>query len=207
MKGERRILENDVEWRVKENEDGSVTLIGHAIVFDSMSIPIAKQFREIVRRGAITRTINDGHQIKSYWNHNVDYVLGSRGAGTMRVAEDDKGLLVEIDAPNTQTVNDLVITPIRRGDVDQMSFAFDVNGQNGQKWTARGAAPYDLRELLDIDVHDACPVASACYTQTDVDLRSTQYKQFRKEIEEFEREREAQRISIENRCREMGLYL
>jgi hypothetical protein len=62
--------------------------------------------------------------VKAYWNHNTDYVLGSTGSGTLTVAEDERGLAFRAVPPETQMVRDLVLEPMRRGDVRGASFGF-----------------------------------------------------------------------------------
>jgi phage head maturation protease len=46
---------------------------------------------------------------------------------------DERGLRYDILAPDTQTIRDLVIAPMVRGDISQSSFAFQV-ARDGDDW-------------------------------------------------------------------------
>jgi len=185
----RRFYTPDVEMRVRDNDDGSVTLIGHAAVFNKWSKDMMG-FREKVAPGAFTRTLKEGGAVRSYWNHNRDFVLGNSANGTLRLWEDEIGLACEIDAPNTPTIRDLVIEPIRRGDVDEMSFAFSAP-KGGDKW--EHGAEMDERTLIDLNLFDASPVAEGAYADTDISARSADYEEQRArwnaEMKDFETER------------------
>jgi HK97 family phage prohead protease len=78
------------------------TLKGYAAVFDTET-DIAGYWRERLARGAfadaISKTSADVHAL---FNHDANLVLGRMKAGTLRLAEDERGLTVEIDPPDTQ---------------------------------------------------------------------------------------------------------
>ena len=57
---------------------------------------------------------------------------------------------------------------VRRGDVNQCSFAFSVVTD---RWSGGGASGY-VRELLDVDLYDVGPVTYPAYLQTSVQVRS-----------------------------------
>src|SRR5262245_46107276 len=101
--------------------DDSPKINGHAAVF-GVEADIAGLFWERIEPGAFTKAIGRD-DVRALWNHNPDYVLGRNTSGTLRLSEDEKGLAVEIDPPDTQWARDLAIS-IRRGDVSQMSFGF-----------------------------------------------------------------------------------
>jgi len=119
-----RSLPIQTEWRVTRNEGEPVKISGHAAVFDQLSDPIMG-FREKIAKGAFKKSIRRKDDVRALWNHNSDYVLGRTKSGTLKVKEDDVGLAIEIQPPDTTWANDL-ITTMERGDVDQMSFAFAV---------------------------------------------------------------------------------
>jgi phage head maturation protease len=59
--------------------------------------------------------------------------LGARGRISLSV--DERGLRYDITAPDTQTIRDLVLAPMVRGDINQSSFAFQVarDGETGTR--------------------------------------------------------------------------
>ncbi len=55
--------------------------------------------------------------------HDTGHVLGPNQSRTLQLAEDDRGLAIEMDVAETHIANDALVS-IRRGDVDDMSFGF-----------------------------------------------------------------------------------
>lgn len=196
----RRFYTQGVEMRVKDNDDGSVTLTGHPAVFDKWSKDMWG-FREKVAKGAFARTLKDDEtDVRAYWNHDANFILGRQSNGTLRLWEDEIGLACEIDAPNTQTIRDLVIEPIRRGDVDEMSFAFSAVED---AWKHGEGKELDERTLIDLDLYDASPVSEGAYADTDISARSAEYDEQRSrwqaEMDEFETERKRKQAIELNR--------
>lgn len=152
------------ETRVVDGDKPKI--VGYAAVFDQLSEPLWG-FREIVRRGAFAKTIKEA-DVRALWNHDTNHVLGRIKSGTLRLKEDEKGLAIEIDPPNTQWARDLMES-IRRGDVDQMSFGFRTVSD---RWQSENGAT--IRELLEVDLFDVSPVTFPAYPQTSVGVRSAQ---------------------------------
>ena len=151
---------------IETRADGVKTLRGHAAVFNQLSEDLGG-FREQLTPGAFTEAllISD---IRALFNHDGNFVLGRNRAGTLRLAEDARGLAIEIDLPDTQFARDLAVS-IARGDVDQMSFGFEV-APGGSTWAQEGGAT--LRTITKIGrLYDVSPVTFPAYPQTDVALR------------------------------------
>ncbi len=151
-----------VEIRMSENEPPKI--VGHAAVFNALSEDIGF-FREKIAPGAFAKTIQEA-DVRALWNHDPNYVLGRTKSGTLKLAEDDKGLAVEITPPDTQWARDLMET-MRRGDVDQMSFGFQVIKE---EW--EGDANNPVRVLREVKLFDVSPVTFPAYSATDVQVRS-----------------------------------
>jgi len=168
---ERRAFHLD-SLEVRAEADNSPKIIGYAAVFDSFSEDLGG-FKEIIRKGAFEDSLKID-DIRALWNHNPDYVLGRNRSGTLRLLEDDKGLKIEIDPPNTQWAKDLMES-IRRGDVDQMSFGF-ITVQD--RWHSENGIT--TRELLKVKLFDVSPVTFPAYPQTEVGVRTAQdvYKSY-----------------------------
>src|SRR5690606_22998393 len=112
----------DMEIR---SEKGKPTIVrGYAAVFEKLSVPMYG-FREKIRAGAFEKSI-EKNNIKSLWNHNADYPLGSTKAGTLKLEEDDKGLSFELELPDNSWGRDVEIA-VRQKDADGVSFGFTVN--------------------------------------------------------------------------------
>lgn len=147
-------------------EDGEKPMIkGHAAVFDQLSVNLGG-FREKISLGAFAKTI-EKDDVRALWNHNPDYVLGRTKSKTLSLAEDNKGLAIEIEPPNTQWARDLMET-IKRGDVDQMSFAFTTVKDSWEHKEGKES----IRTLVEVELFDVSPVTFPAYPQTDVKVRS-----------------------------------
>jgi HK97 family phage prohead protease len=128
---ETRVFTNDFE--VRETADG-MTLTGYAARFNEPSEPLP--FIERIAPGAFKRSLRAKNDIKLLWNHDSSSVLGSTRSGTLRLYEDEMGLRVEADLPDTQAGRDAKVL-IQRGDVTGFSFGFTVP-PNGDSWNSEG---------------------------------------------------------------------
>lgn len=154
---------------VETRADGDKMLRGHAAVFNQETV-IGTWFREVILPGAFVDTISEDDQ-RALFNHDPNFVLGRKSAGTLDLSEDKKGLSIVIDPPRTQLINDLVIAPIERGDIDQMSFSFRVKS-GGEEWERGENGLLDLRKIKKCRVFDVSPVTFPAYGGTDIALRS-----------------------------------
>lgn len=174
------------EIRVSESENGAV-IEGHAAVFNSWSETLGGifPFKEKVRKGAFNESIGRD-DIRALFNHDPNYVLGRNRAGTLELVEDDVGLRVRINPPDTSWAKDIV-TSIRRGDISQMSIGFVVEED---KWSTEDGI--DTRELRKVQLFDVSPVTFPAYTATDVGVRAMQeydgYKAEQRSREQAEQE-------------------
>lgn len=160
---ERRFF--SIEIRA-DAEGTAPQLAGYAAVFDQLSQVLYGQFREKIVRGAFAGSIGEGADVRALWNHDTNMPLGRTRAGTLRLAEDAHGLRVEIDPPMTQAGRDAVES-IRRGDVDQMSFGFEVLED---AWDKDEAGTL-VRTLHKVQLYEVSPVVFPAYTGTMVAAR------------------------------------
>jgi len=162
MKQERRTLHS--EFRVEQREDGKKLIRGHAAVFNETDLG---WFRERIAPGAFSESIGKD-DVRALFNHDENFILGRNKAGTLTMREDEQGLYVEIDPPDTQVARDLV-TSIERGDISQMSFGFQTIKDS---WETEENAAKDLRTLEKVKLWDVSPVTFPAYQETDVAVRS-----------------------------------
>jgi HK97 family phage prohead protease len=130
---------SDVEFRsftgeLRQEGDGN-TFVGYAAMFNSPSEPLP--FIERIAPGAFSKTLRERRRdIRLYVNHDSNLVLASRRSGTLRLSEDERGLRVEADLPDTSAGRD-IRELMRTGVVDKMSFGFQVD-RRGDKWSDDG---------------------------------------------------------------------
>jgi len=153
-----------VETRAADDVPG---LIGYASVFDTEA-DIAGMFREVIRKGAFAEAIlrDDIHALD---NHDYGRVIGRKKAGTLKIYEDDRGLRVEITPPDTTVARDLMAN-VAAGNIDQMSFAFSMDGGR-QVWDETEDMP--LRSIEKVgELFEVSVVPRGAFETTEVGLRS-----------------------------------
>lgn len=160
---ERRALAAPIEVRAADT--GGRTIAGYAAIFNSVA-EIGSYFREQIAPGAFTKAIKG--DVRALFDHDSSQVLGRSAAGTLRLSEDDKGLAVEIDLPDTQIARDLTAS-MERGDIDGMSFGFMVTRQ---EWDETQDPP--LRTIKEVELREVSVVTFPAYEDTEIALRSLQ---------------------------------
>lgn len=154
----------DTELKVEQREDKKPTISGYAIVFNKLSEDLGG-FREQVAPGACSRAIKED-DIRAAFNHDPNFILGRNKAGTLQLAEDDKGIKFTIDPlPDTQWCRDLQVS-IDRGDINQCSFKFSTIKDAWDNKTKNV-----VRTLQDIRLFDVSIVTYPAYPQTSVKVR------------------------------------
>lgn len=148
---------------------------GHAAVYGQKAwIGGDSGFYEVIEPGAFDRVLGEAPDVRLLLEHDPRWLLGRTMSGTLRLATDKKGLAVEADMPDTSYAHDAAEL-ITRGDLGQMSFAFEVPyppQSEFERWE-RQKDGTDLRRLIDFrGLYDASLVAYAAYEGTDVALRS-----------------------------------
>lgn len=154
---------------IETREDKGQRIVGHAAVFNKLSVDLFG-FREKIAPGAFADAVKED-DVRALFNHNPDYVLGRNKAGTLRLSEDNVGLAIEIDPPDTQIARDLM-TSIGRGDITQMSFGFQLVAD---EWDHTDRAN-PIRTLKKVRLFDVSPVTYPAYEDTDVELNSLREK-------------------------------
>lgn len=153
----------DLGVEVRADDDGKKTLKGYAAVFNREAV-IGDYFIESIAPGAFTKTI--GGDILALVNHDSGRVIGRTKSGTLRLKEDDVGLKVEIDVPDTADGRDLW-TLVERGDVTGMSFGFRVTKQD---WDETGDIPRRL--IREVELFEVTATAIPAYPDATLAVRS-----------------------------------
>jgi len=177
-KPEQRIF-NLSEIKIEQREEGKPpAIIGHAAVFNEQTE--IWWFKEEIMPGAFKNALKKS-DTRALFNHDPNWILGRNKAGTLKLKEDDNGLAVEIMPPETQLVKDMVLTPMERGDLSQMSFAFTVKEE---QWTEK-KDEMPIRSIVEVDeLFDVSVVTYPAYPTTDAKLRSAKevYDEHLKEV-------------------------
>jgi len=180
MSYERRDFTVPVE--VRELEDGTPQMVGYAIRYNQPSVDMG--FTEYVAPGAARSATQEGADVLALWSHDTSQVLGRTSADTLRLTEDERGVLAEINPP--AWAGNYVET-VRRGDVRGMSFGFRVLKDS----VTEAEDGTLIRTLEDLEVLEVSPVAMPAYPSTSVDAR-----ELRERINAQRQMSEAQKIRI-----------
>lgn len=180
---ERRVSDKP-ELRMEEGDD-FVRFVGHAAVFNSFSLDFGG-WKEIIRAGAFTKSLSTNPDVRFLINHN-DLPL-ARTPKTMTLGEDARGLLVDAKFDKEDPDVRRLVPKMRRGDIDQMSFAFRTIED---KW--RREPGMDIRELHEVDINDgdvsivtypAYPATEASLRGLDVSVASQEYEAWKNQLEQ-----------------------
>ena len=167
----RQVVRDWLAHELRADSQGDkLRISGYAAPFNTMSVNLGSAdypWYERIRTGAFAKTIREA-DVRSLWQHDVNFVLGRNKSGTLRRWEEDFGLAFEAFPPDTQLVRDLVLAPIQRGDVDQMSFMFDVVQMEWQE--TEGQPP--VRDLVEVRLYEVSPVTFPAYPATSVNTRA-----------------------------------
>ena len=156
---EKRFFE--VETRI-DKKKGKDVVVGHAAVFNSLSEDLGG-FREKIMPGAFDDVLDN--DVRAYFNHDPNFLLGRVSAGTLRLGVDEKGLRYELDIPNTSAGRDLKEN-MKLGNITQSSFAFTL-GKDGDSWE-RSEDGADIRVIHKVDrLYDVSPVSLPAYPSAD----------------------------------------
>ena len=169
---ERQVRSVPTEFKTREDGD-SLSIEGYFAVFDS-NYEIAPGMSESIAQGAFSRTISG--DIRALINHDTTLVLGRTKANTLQLKEDAHGLWGHIDInPNDGDAMNLY-ERVKRGDVDQCSFGFDIRSEdtdindNGDiHWT-----------IKDVDLYEVSCCTFPAYETTNISARTAQRDDIRK---------------------------
>jgi hypothetical protein len=155
----RTIAYSNLEVRAEGNGN---TLVGYAALFDSPSEPMP--FIEYVKRGAFSKTLNDGADVRLLINHEGVPLARSK-SGTLALEEDERGLRVEADLDPMNPDSARILSAMKRGDISQMSFAFRTIKDSYN-------ADRSVRELREVQLFDVSLVTFPAYEETVAELRN-----------------------------------
>lgn len=198
-KGEiRKGAKNEIEARtfgakielreMGEDSTTSPVISGYAAVFDEPSTGL--WFTEVIMRGAFDNSDFSG--CKAVFNHDENIILGSVSGGSLKLEIDERGLKYEITPPDTAYVRDMVIAPMRRGDLDKSSFRFvmDYNDEGADTWSWDAVNDVAVRKVNKIArVMDVSPVLFPAYDAADSTVRKAgECSELREQAEKAEQQ-------------------
>lgn len=165
---------------IRQSGNGKdMTFTGSAVVFNSWSEALWTPmgiFRERILPGAFDSVLETA-DVRLLINHDPNLVVARTKSGTMQLTQTDEALKVwarlDPSDPDVQRLN----SKMSRGDIDQMSFQFEMDPEKGAEdsWyeNADGQVCRDVVKVSDL--FDVCPVTFPAYEDTSASLRELRH--------------------------------
>jgi len=153
-KTERRAIVGELRAKGRRLEGYAATFGAEATIGN---------FTETIAPGAFAASLAESADILALVDHDPGRILARTKSGTLRLAEDSRGLVFDLDVPATTLGND-VLALAERGDLGGMSFAFT---PKSEKWDG------ERRTLESVDLHEVSIVSAwPAYEGTIVQARA-----------------------------------
>jgi uncharacterized protein len=181
-----RSLVADLKTRAEEN--GEKVIEGYFAVFNSETELWQGAFEEI-DPAAFNKTLEN--DIRALLNHDTNFVLGRNKANTLELKVDSKGLWgsIKINPEDTDAVN--LYSRVKRGDVDQCSFGFNILAEETD-FREDGTVKWRLKE---VDLHEVSVVTFPAYSDTGVQARKKDVEQYKKRQFELRKQKLKERLN------------
>jgi len=117
-----------LEVRAAADADSSgVKVAGYAAVFDEPYTvwDWLGEYTELIEPSSFTKTLSERDDVQLLVNHD-GLPLARTKSGTLTLSQDDVGLYMEAELDAADPDVAAVVPKMRRGDLDEMSFAFQV---------------------------------------------------------------------------------
>ena len=164
MKTEKRAL--PFEMRMETAEDVT-RVIGAGAVYNKRSQDLGGFF-EIIREGAFKRSLESGREVKSFFNHDPNQVLGTtESEPPLTITDDKRGLMYDVEIPDTSYGRDLREN-LKRKNVKGSSFQFRTIEDNWYK----DDAGVTVREIISAELFEVGPVTEPAYLPSSSELRT-----------------------------------
>lgn len=161
----------DLNTRAEGDEERVIE--GYFAVFNSETELFPGAFEEIAP-GAFGDITNS--DVRALMNHDTAFVLGRSKSGTLQLKVDSKGLWgsIRINENDTDAMN--LYQRVKRGDVDQCSFGFNIINEETD-FRDDGSIKWTLKE---VDVKEVSVVTFPAYADTSVEARKKDYESIQK---------------------------
>lgn len=184
---ERQVRSAPTQFTTRD-DGGNLYIEGYFAVFDS-NYEIAPGMSESIAPGAFSSSL--AGDIRALINHESTLVLGRTKANTLELKEDSHGLWgrITINPKDGDAMN--LYERVKRGDVDQCSFGFELRSQDT-----------DIRDdgsvhwtITDLELFEVSCCTFPAYEATNISARSKERDEIRK------RELDAWRENMKRRLR------
>ena len=176
-KRQTRSLSTELKTRADTNTE-DMFIEGYFVVFNQVTELWPGAFEEIAPQ-ALDKTLSN--DIRALINHDTTLVLGRNKSGTLDLKADARGLWgnIKINPNDGDAMN--LYERVRRGDVSQCSFGFNVLGEETD-WKDDGTVKWTITE---VDLHEVSVCTFPAYEETGVQARQSEVEQHKgKQLEQ-----------------------
>lgn len=172
MKGDNPLKNIELRmnsFNVIENDDeGKLIVSGYVNETGKQSHLLGnkKKFKETIQKGAFTRALKKGNDIHFLAEHDENKILASTRNGSLKLVEDERGLLMTAEISDTSYGRDYH-TLIKDGILRNMSFGFSVDKDN---WNRGNDGTY-TRDISDLTLYEVSVVTNPAYPQSSISAR------------------------------------
>lgn len=159
-------------------EDGELYIEGYFAVFNS-KYWLWDEAYETIEPGAFDGQTSE--DVRALVNHDTTLVLGRTTAGTLELRQDEKGLWgrIKVNQADQDAMN--LYERVKRGDVSQCSFGFDIIEQDVEY---SDSAPTVWR-IRKVKLYEVSVVTFPAYEDTGVEARKAELADARKRKNEL----------------------
>lgn len=172
MSYQKRSMSGQIEFKTRESETGDMYISGYFSVFNS-EYEMWPGATESIDSGAFDDALSD--DIRCLINHDTTLVLGRTKNKTLQLSVDSRGLWgeVKINPKDTDALN--LYERVKRGDVDQCSFGFDILEE---EFEDRGTSVHWT--IKKVKLYEVSIVTFPAYEDTSVSARQKEVENLKK---------------------------
>lgn len=167
MEEKKEIRNTAFQVQVTGEDEEKRTVEGYALLFGVSSDGLS--FEEVIERGALDGVV-DKSDVFALMNHNDSRGIlarSNKGKGSLSLIIDEKGLKYRFEAPKT-ALGDELLENIRRGEICESSFCFDVEKDT---WEKKSNGKWKRTVSKIGKLYDVSPAYNAAYSATSVYMR------------------------------------
>lgn len=173
MKVERKQIKHIRDFKSNlqtRDDDNNPTIEGYFAVFNQETELWSGAYEKIGPTAFDGQTDAD---VRALINHDTTLVLGRTTAGTLRLRTDDKGLYGEIDINPKDTEAMNLYERVKRGDVNQCSFGFEIEKEESD-FRDDGSVHWEIKA---VKLYEVSPCTFPAYSATGIEARKNELEE------------------------------
>lgn len=189
MEEKYEVRSQQTKFETRDDENSNPEISGYFVRFDDV-YTFAEGMTESIDPHAFDNTLED--DIRALGDHDTRLVLGRTTNGTLKLNVDEVGLFgtVSINPKDTQAMD--MYQRIKRGDVSQCSFGFEILDEEAS-YREDGSAHFLIKS---VKLWEVSPVTFPAYSATSINATRS------KGIEEHkQRQQEAWKVRMMNKLK------